>query len=190
VTVKLGPLSVVLQGMVTIDERDHDGRRMQLTGRAKDTKGRGATDAGVVVDVVAEGEGTRVTLVSDIKITGKIAQFGRGVMKDVSQRIADEFARNLETRLTSPAAPEDGPVPGPDTVAHAQPGTTSGAPRPVQVAPAGPGPRHAASPGQAAQSVGGIRLVAGALVRALGSAIASLIRKLAKPFAGDKGGPR
>ena len=111
VTVKLGPLAVVLQGTVTIDERDHGARTMKLTGRAKDTKGRGATDAGVVVEVATAGDGTRVTLVSDIKITGKIAQFGRGVMKDVSQRIADEFARNLETRLTAPSAPEATPAP-------------------------------------------------------------------------------
>ncbi|WP_416954384.1 SRPBCC domain-containing protein [Nocardioides sp. T5] len=193
VTVKLGPLAVVLQGMVTIDERDHAGRTMKLTGRAKDTKGRGATDAGVVVDVVAAGEGTRVTLVSDIKITGKIAQFGRGVMKDVSQRIADEFARNLEARLTGPVAPTAGPATapdaGPDAVAGAEPGTPAPAPRAVQ-APADSGPRHAATPGQAAPSVGGIRLVAGALVRALGAAIGSLFRKLVKPFAGDKGGRR
>lgn len=170
-TVKLGPLAVVLQGVVTIDERDHDARKMKLTGRAKDTKGRGATDAGVVVDVDAEGEGTRVTLVSDIKITGKIAQFGRGVMKDVSQRIADEFARNLEARLTSPVVPEAEPGMDPDMVAEKQRGVTSG-PRQVQVAPA----------------VGGIRLVAGALMRALGSAISSFFRKLAKLFTGDKSG--
>ncbi|GAB6984298.1 SRPBCC family protein [Nocardioides pyridinolyticus] len=195
VTVKLGPLAVVLQGMVTIDERDHDARTMKLTGRAKDTKGRGATDAGVVVDLVPEGEGTRVSLVSDIKITGKIAQFGRGVMKDVSQRIADEFARNLEARLTSPAAPEAGAeagrATGPDAVAEAHPGATSAAPRPAQTAPAASGPRHAAAtPAQAAPSVGGLRLVAGALARALGSAIGSLFRKLAKPFTGDNGGRR
>jgi uncharacterized protein len=185
VTVKLGPLAVVLQGTVTIDERDHDARTMKLTGRAKDTKGRGATDAGVVVDVVAEGEGTRVTLVSDIKITGKIAQFGRGVMKDVSQRIADEFARNLEARLTGPATPELEPT----AVAEEQGGTATAAPRPVQAVPADSSPRHAAAaPGQAAPSVGGVRLVAGALVRALGSAIGSLVRKLVERFTGAKGG--
>ena len=161
VTVKLGPLAVVLQGTVTIDERDHGARTMKLTGRAKDTKGRGATDAGVVVEVATAGDGTRVTLVSDIKITGKIAQFGRGVMKDVSQRIADEFARNLETRLTAPSAPEATPAPEavPDPVADDQAGTaTSAAPRPAQATPAAPAPQHAAAGhGQAAPSVGGIR---------------------------------
>ncbi|MCW2738778.1 SRPBCC domain-containing protein [Nocardioides sp.] len=187
VTVKLGPLAVVLQGTVTIDERDHDARTMKLTGRAKDTKGRGATDAGVVVDIVAQGEGTQVTLVSDVKVTGKIAQFGRGVMKDVSQRIADEFARNLEARLTGPVAPEAQP----DPVAEELPGRAATPSRPVQAAPSAAGPRHAAAvPGQAAPSVGGIRLVAGALMRALGSAIGNIFRKLAKPFTGDKSGRR
>jgi hypothetical protein len=129
-----------------------------------------------------------VMMVSDIKITGKIAQFGRGVMKDVSQRIADEFARNLEARLTGPAAPEAESDPVVDDPAGT---ATSAAQRPAQVAPSGPGPRHAAStPGQAAPSVGGIRLVAGALLRALGSAIGAIFRRLTKPFAGEQKGRR
>jgi carbon monoxide dehydrogenase subunit G len=185
VTVKLGPLAVVLKGTVTIDERDHEARRMKITGRAKDTKGRGATDAGVVVQVAAEGDATRVALESDIKITGKIAQFGRGVMKDVSQRIADEFARNLEARLTDPAVPDGTP----DVVADQRAGVVTGAASDDAPGASSAGPRLAPSASaHRAPSVGGIRLVLGALGRALASAVGAFFRRLAKPFAGQKAG--
>ncbi|MCW2851886.1 MAG: hypothetical protein JWM84_1550 [Nocardioides sp.] len=184
VTVKLGPLSVVLQGLVTIKERDHEAQRMSLVGRAKDTKGRGATDAGVTVDVAAEADGTRVTLHSDIKITGKIAQFGRGVMKDVSQRIAEEFARNLEARLTAPE-------PEPEAVMQdVGAGTVTSEDAPA-AALGDRAPRRAEpSAGKAASSVGGLRLVAGALVRAAAAALGRLLRKLVKPAGGTRRGPR
>jgi carbon monoxide dehydrogenase subunit G len=187
ITVKMGPLAVVLQGLVTIDERDREAQKMTLTGRAKDTKGRGATDAGVVVEVVAEGDGTRVTLQSDVKITGKIAQFGRGVMKDVSQRIAEEFARNLEARLSGPSV--EIAEPAPEVKA---PGGGIGGPAGSMAAPdTAPtsGPRYAVAPtGQASTSVGGLRLVAGALLRTFGAVLGRLLRRIAKPLTGNRQG--
>jgi carbon monoxide dehydrogenase subunit G len=178
VTVKLGPLAVNLEGVVTIDERDPAAMALAISGKAKDTKGRGSTDAKVTVNVgQSGGDAARVTLVSDIKITGKIAQFGRGVMKDVTQRIAEEFARNLEARIVAePVAAESGHqvIEGEDVTPERA--TATAAP---SVGAAAPGHRAAApQASNGAAAVGGIGLMLGAIARSLGRGIGALVGRL------------
>jgi carbon monoxide dehydrogenase subunit G len=178
VTVKLGPLAVNLEGVVTIDERDPAAMALAISGKAKDTKGRGSTDAKVTVNVGRSGgDAARVTLVSDIKITGKIAQFGRGVMKDVTQRIAEEFARNLEARIVAdPVAVESAHrvVEGEDVPPERA--ATTAAP---SVSAAAPGHRAAApQASNGAAAVGGIGLMLGAIARSLGRGIGALAGRL------------
>jgi carbon monoxide dehydrogenase subunit G len=181
VTVKLGPLAVNLEGVVTIDERDPAAMALAISGKAKDTKGRGSTDAKVTVNVGRSGgDAARVTLVSDIKITGKIAQFGRGVMKDVTQRIAEEFARNLEARIVAdPVAVESGHqvIEGED-VSPERAAATAATAAP-SVSAAAPGHRAAApQASNGAAAVGGIGLMLGAIARSLGRGIGALAGRL------------
>jgi uncharacterized protein len=152
VTIKVGPLSLTLEGQATISERNHEQMVLVIAGKAKDKRGRGATDATVTAQVHAATEdSTRVTIVSDLRVSGKIAQFGRGVMKDVAQRIAEEFARNLEARIAAESAP---------TLA-----TQSAASPGANVPPVGAKP---------AEAIGGIGLVVGALTRSVGRSVPGL----------------
>lgn len=154
VTIKVGPLSLTLEGRATISERNHEQMMLVIAGKAKDKRGRGATDATVTAQVHAATEGsTRVTLVSDLRVSGKIAQFGRGVMKDVAQRIAEEFARNLEARIAAES----------DPVLAAQSSGSVGAAATVPAAGAKP-----------ADAIGGIGLVVGALTRSVGRGVPGL----------------
>lgn len=152
VTIKVGPLSLTLEGRATISERNHEQMALVIAGKAKDKRGRGATDATVTAQVHAATEdSTRVTVVSELRVSGKIAQFGRGVMKDVAQRIAEEFARNLEARIAAESAPTLA------TQSAASPGATV--------------PLVGAKP---AEAIGGIGLVVGALTRSVGRSVPGL----------------
>jgi carbon monoxide dehydrogenase subunit G len=154
VTIKVGPLALTLEGLATITERNHEQMVLVISGKAKDKRGRGATDASVTAQVHATSEdSTRVAIVSDLRVSGKIAQFGRGVMKDVAQRIAEEFARNLEARISTDSAPALA------AQSAASPGTAAPVP------PAGAKP---------AEAIGGIGLVVGALTRSVGRSVPGL----------------
>lgn len=100
VTVKLGPISVRYQGTITFVERDENQRRAVLAAAAKD-KGGGTAQARIAASLQANGDQTAVDVVTDLDITGKPAQFGRGVMADVSKRILDQFASNLAREIQS-----------------------------------------------------------------------------------------
>lgn len=152
VTIKLGPLALTLEGLATIQDRDHDEMVLVIAGKAKDQRGRGATDATVTAQVhAASEESTRVTIVSDLRVSGKIAQFGRGVMKDVAQRIAEEFARNLEARISAESAP----------ALAAQAGSAGTSTSPLAAA-------------KPAEAIGGIGLVVGAVTRSVGRSVPGL----------------
>jgi uncharacterized protein len=100
VKVKLGAVATEFKGEAEFVERDDDAHTAKLAAKGRDTKGRGNASA----DITAEAEAlsptsTRCKVVADIHITGKIAQFGRGIMGDVSKKLIDQFANNLNTML-------------------------------------------------------------------------------------------
>jgi carbon monoxide dehydrogenase subunit G len=124
--VKLGPISLVYAGTGSFVERDEAAGRLVLDATGKDMRGNGTAGAHVTATMVADGDGTRVDVTTDLKITGKPAQFGRGVIKDVSDRLLQQFVACLASKVGSgrPAASDVEPEPAPATDAALDLGAT------------------------------------------------------------------
>jgi len=117
--VKLGPIALTYRGQATFVERDAVARRMVLEGQGRDGS-NGRASVTVVATLSAEGAQTRVDLETDLKLTGKPAQFGRGVMADVGDRIIGQFAAALAQQLAADKLSGGGIEPGvPDDAADA-----------------------------------------------------------------------
>ena len=97
--VKLGPIALVYNGTGTFVEKDESARRMVIDAMGKDKRGNGTAGAHVTATMTAEGAATQVEVLTDLNITGKPAQFGRGVMQDVSDKLLGQFTSCLEQRL-------------------------------------------------------------------------------------------
>lgn len=109
VKVKLGPVSLTYGGEAMFLEKDAENHVAIIEGTGKETRGSGTAKATVTTALIAESaEVTRVDVTTNLTITGKAAQFGRGVMQDVAGRLVDQFAANLEGVIASrmPAAAE------------------------------------------------------------------------------------
>ena len=106
VKVKLGPITAQYKGVARFVEKDDDAHRAVLGAEGRETRGQGNAQATITAQLEPDGEGTRVAVTTDLMITGKVAQFGRGVLADVSSRLLDEFASCLEAKLSggSPGA--------------------------------------------------------------------------------------
>lgn len=107
VKVKLGAINAQYKGAVRIAEADQAGHRIVLRAEGRETKGQGNASANVVATLVAVANGgTQVAIETDLTITGRIAQFGRGVMADVSAKLLGDFARCLEEDLAGETGKE------------------------------------------------------------------------------------
>jgi carbon monoxide dehydrogenase subunit G len=106
-TVKIGPITARYKGSVKIQEADEAQRRAVMRAQAKDARGQGTAAATITSTMVETGEGTRVTVVTDMRVTGPAAQFGRGVMQDVSAKMMRQFAECLAQQMTGPAPAEE-----------------------------------------------------------------------------------
>jgi uncharacterized protein len=121
VRVKVGPIVTAYRGSVRFLEVDKDARRVVLDARGADQHGNGNAEARVIAHVRPDEHGSVLALDTDLLISGKVAQFGRGVLGDISQKLMQQFAQNLCARLESgvriptpatPAAPPAGAAPG------------------------------------------------------------------------------
>jgi len=104
VKVKLGPISMVYSGTGRFVERDRDAGRVVVEAKGKDKRGNGTAGATVVAHIVADGDRTAVELSTDLAVTGKPAQFGRGVIQEVSDKLLGQFVDCFSARLASPTA--------------------------------------------------------------------------------------
>jgi carbon monoxide dehydrogenase subunit G len=123
VKVKLGAVTTQFKGEAKFIERDDEAHTAKLHGKGRDTGGRGNAEADI--HAVAEAlspTSTKCTVTADLHITGKVAQFGRGIMGDVSKKLMDQFAGNLNTMLDEQSAetieepsaePAEAPAPEP-----------------------------------------------------------------------------
>ncbi|HBK38867.1 MAG: SRPBCC family protein [Candidatus Nanopelagicales bacterium] len=97
VKVKLGPVSMVYGGEACFISKDYAAHTAVIVGTGKESRGTGTAKANVTIKLVAESSSqTRVDVATELTITGKAAQFGRGVMQDVAGRLVTQFAGNLE----------------------------------------------------------------------------------------------
>lgn len=103
VRVKVGPVHMTYNGSGRFIERDETSHRALIHASGKEAKGSGAAQAEISAALHECEEGTRVNVSTDLGVTGKAAQFGRGVMEDVSTRIFNQFAHALAQQLAAPA---------------------------------------------------------------------------------------
>jgi carbon monoxide dehydrogenase subunit G len=158
--VKVGPVTMVYKGRMTITDVDEAARRVKMVGEGVDKAGAGTAKMTMESTMTAVDGGTEVAVISKVDLAGKIVQFGRGMIKGVSQQLFKQFADSARKKLhdehaaaaPSPAA-EPAPAPGPER-----------APEPALPAPLPP----------ASKPVSGL----GLLFRALGASIADFFRRL------------
>jgi carbon monoxide dehydrogenase subunit G len=155
--VKLGPIRLTFAGEVHLEDVDEEARRVGMSAQGRETRGNGNAQAKVSSVLTPSGEGTRIALTTDLKLSGPLAQYGRGMIQDVSSKLVDQFAQCLAAQLTAPAATQ--PAEGP---------TATG-----ETAPAAPSP--AAPPAQ--KPVQGLSLLLGALWQAVRRLVTRLVRR-------------
>ncbi len=137
VKVKVGPITAQYKGAANIVEANEGTRTVVLKASGRDTRGQGNASATVTATLTADGDATIVAIDTDLNVTGKVAQFGRGVMADVSSKLLGQFVQNLERDVLGGAAPTAPPGPGPAPTAVASvpaapdAGTGSDAPAPA-----------------------------------------------------------
>lgn len=108
VKVKLGPVMLTYAGVLRFLERDEASRRLVMDGQGTDAKGNGSASARVTAQLSENPDGsTRCELITDLNVTGRPAQFGRGMMLEVGNNVLGKFSTNLARML---AAPETEPV--------------------------------------------------------------------------------
>ena len=159
---KLGAVSLSYATTVEIAEQDDSARKVVLKASARETRGKGTANATVHSGVEPAGDGaSKVTMVTDLTISGAVAQYGRGMIGDVSKRLTGDFAQCLEANLLREQEAEAAP---------AAPAGPSGSATPATKAAEEPAPITA-------KPIGGIRLGLWAVWRAIKRLFARLFRR-------------
>ena len=114
VKIKVGPITVAYSGTARIADRDDDQRSATLEAEGRETTGPGSARAKALMSVEADGFGSLVKIVTDYSVAGRVAQFGRGVMEDVSRRIVNEMAACIKANVEA-GEPRSGGGDGPGT---------------------------------------------------------------------------
>ena len=107
VKVKVGPITAQYKGAASFIERDDPGYRAVLRAEGRDTRGAGNASADITAALEETEAGTKVIVTTELTVTGKVAQFGRGVMADVSKKLMGQFAGNLSELIASSEAAAD-----------------------------------------------------------------------------------
>ena len=199
IKVKVGPVSLTYRGTATFTERDADARVVVLEASGKETRGAGTASATVRASLEPDASGNRtlVTMHTTMNVTGRPAQFGRGVMVEVGGKLVDQFAANLATLLgeegpASTAAADGGVAAGAAAAASADGGQNANGSGTATAAqqdgadPAAGGTVTAAPPAPAEKqdSINLVRLVGPAILKrvvpvaAIAAALAFLVRRL------------
>ncbi|MFT7475890.1 MAG: carbon monoxide dehydrogenase subunit G [Verrucomicrobiales bacterium] len=104
VKIKVGPVTSEYKGSAEFVEKDDTNYKAVINGKGRDTRGAGNAQALITAQMTAVGDKTKVDIETDLKVSGKVAQFGRGVMQDVSTKLLGQFAECLEAKIGEPAA--------------------------------------------------------------------------------------
>jgi carbon monoxide dehydrogenase subunit G len=153
VKVKVGPITAQYKGAARIVEADQSAGRVVIKAEGRDTRGQGNASATVTATLVSDGDGTQVTIDTDLNVTGKVAQFGRGVMADVSSKLLGQFVESLEANVLS----EEAGAPTPAGNGQAPP--AAAAPAAAPAAPAEPAPASPPAPAAEAAPDQGVRKI-------------------------------
>ena len=126
-TVRLGPVKQEYNGTVKFEETDEDDHRAVLRADGKDRRGQGTASATITSTMSGENGGTKVRVETDMQLTGKAAQFGRGVQEDVAAKLLTRFADCLEKEILGENVHEEESEPAAATNGSAGPGETASA---------------------------------------------------------------
>jgi carbon monoxide dehydrogenase subunit G len=105
VKVKVGPVTSEFSGKVHFVEQNRDDHRAVIDGRGKESRGTGNAAATVTAQLHDAGDHTRITVDTDLKVVGKLAQFGSSMLQQVSEKLLGQFVESLEEKLVSDSAP-------------------------------------------------------------------------------------
>ncbi|MGZ6778144.1 MAG: SRPBCC family protein [Mycobacterium sp.] len=105
VKVKVGPVTSEFSGKVHFVEQDRAAHRAVIDGKGKEARGTGNATATVTAQLHDAGDHTRVTVDTDLKVVGKLAQFGSGMLQQVSEKLLGQFVESLEAKLAAESAP-------------------------------------------------------------------------------------
>ena len=147
VKVKVGPITAQYKGTAHFVERDEAAGRAVLRAEGRETRGQGNAAATITALLLPDGDGTEVSVVTDLTITGKVAQFGRGVLADVSSKLLDQFSASLASELAGPGSSDS-----PEAAATASAAATSPVPA-AGTAPAASGTGSASVPAGGSSTV-------------------------------------
>jgi carbon monoxide dehydrogenase subunit G len=153
VKVKVGPITVSYKGDAAFLEKDVSAQRVVLKANGKETRGSGNAAAVVTAQLKDEGDATSVVITTDLTISGKAAQFGRGVLADVAASLIAQFAKSLEADML-------GGAPAPTSATE----SVGAAPQTTEVAATGPG-----------DSVDLLKVVAVPMAKRAAPAVAALV---------------
>ena len=101
VAIRMGPVKLQFSGTATIKERDDEARRLVVDAAGADEKGRGQAAMLLTATLSSAGAGTRVEVTQDLQLSGAAAQYGRGMVADVTAVLMKDFSRNLQDRMTA-----------------------------------------------------------------------------------------
>jgi carbon monoxide dehydrogenase subunit G len=104
VKVKVGPITAQYKGAARFVEKDEAAHRAVLRAEGRETRGQGNANATITAQLDPDGDGTKISVITDLTITGRVAQFGRGVLADVSTKLLGQFADCLESKLLAGAS--------------------------------------------------------------------------------------
>jgi carbon monoxide dehydrogenase subunit G len=128
IKIKVGPVTADYSGSAVFVQRDEDAHHVEISASGRDSRGSGNASATIVADMSTDGDGTRVSIATDLKISGKVAQFGKGMIAEVSTKLIDQFVDCIEQELLGEAIIEQVAAEG-----AAAPGAAAPArPRPQQ----------------------------------------------------------
>ena len=156
IKVKVGPMSMLYKGTVEIVDRDPAAHTATMRARARESRGQGMADALVRMALTSDGGATRGTISSDVKLSGKAAAMGGGVIREVSAKLVDQFAQNLAAMLSGEGVATQ-PIPAAATQPTPAAVEAAGPATPTEPPPAAEAPPAAQPPAEAdALEIGGL----------------------------------
>ena len=109
--VKIGPITANYKGTAKFEETDEENHRAVLKATGRDARGQGTASATIVSTLHEEGDDTRVKVETDMRLTGRAAQFGRGIAQDVATKMLEQFAECLEREISGGGAAREAAAP-------------------------------------------------------------------------------
>ena len=103
VKIKVGPVTADYSGSAVFVTRDEATHHVEISASGRDSRGSGNASATITADMTTDGDGTKVSITTDLKISGKVAQFGKGMIAEVSAKLIDQFVDCIEQELLGEA---------------------------------------------------------------------------------------